>query len=142
MPTARLMAQTLSGMDIDRTFVVHGEPGWDEATPVGPFAVFDVRPGSVTEATRDPLDFGIPRCSPEDLAGGDSNVNAKALESVLMGEEDGPHRDALALGAGLVLELTGRVTNLEEGIARACEGIASGQAGNLLQKLRAFGASS
>ena len=28
---ARLMAETLAGMPIERVFVVHGEPGWDEA---------------------------------------------------------------------------------------------------------------
>jgi anthranilate phosphoribosyltransferase len=34
---ARLMAETLAGMPIERVFVVHGEPGWDEPTPCGPF---------------------------------------------------------------------------------------------------------
>ena len=37
--TARLMADTLAGMPIQRCFVVHGEPGWDEVTPVGPFTL-------------------------------------------------------------------------------------------------------
>ena len=32
---AQLMAATLAGMEIERAFVVHGEPGWDEATPAG-----------------------------------------------------------------------------------------------------------
>ena len=44
---AALMAETLAGMPIERAYVVHGEPGWDEATPIGPFTVFDVRPGKV-----------------------------------------------------------------------------------------------
>ncbi len=35
---ARLIADTLSGMEIERTFVVHGAEGWDEPTPIGPFA--------------------------------------------------------------------------------------------------------
>ena len=42
---ARLMADTMAGMDIERAFVVHGEPGWDEATPVGEFLLLDVVPG-------------------------------------------------------------------------------------------------
>ena len=45
---AALMADTLAGMPIERAYVVHGEPGWDEATPIGPFTLFDVRPGKVT----------------------------------------------------------------------------------------------
>ena len=43
---AKLMADTLSGMPIERAFVVHGEPGWDEATPVGEFTLYDVSAGS------------------------------------------------------------------------------------------------
>jgi anthranilate phosphoribosyltransferase len=138
LPTARLLADTLAGMDMERAFVVHGEPGWDEATPVGRFTLIDVRPGEVSETERDPLDYGIPRCTPADLAGGDAAVNARALEAVLTGADTGPHRDALILGAGLVLELTGRAIRLEDGIERARAAIDSGQAKGVLQKLRKF----
>ena len=44
---ARLMADAFSGLPIERTFVIHGAAGWDEPTPIGPFTVFDVRPGRV-----------------------------------------------------------------------------------------------
>ena len=64
---AELMAHTLAGIEIERAFVIHGDPGWDEATPVGPFLLFDVRPGSVERTVRDPAEWGLPRCSPEDL---------------------------------------------------------------------------
>ena len=138
LPTARLMADTLVGMPIERAFVIHGEPGWDEATPVGSFTLFDVRPGEVIEESRDPLDYGLPRCTPDDLAGGDAQFNATALEAVLTGEDRGPHRDALVLGAGLALEVTGRATDLHDGIAQARAALDSGAARNLLTKLRAF----
>jgi anthranilate phosphoribosyltransferase len=140
LPTARLMADTLAGMDIRRAFVIHGEPGWDEATPVGPFTLFDVTPGEVTEETRDPADAGIARCTPRDLAGGDAEVNAGALEAALSGADKGPHRDALVLGAALVLELTGKVSSLEDGVRRAGAAIDAGDATSVLQKLKSFGA--
>ncbi|MFW2404616.1 MAG: anthranilate phosphoribosyltransferase [Gammaproteobacteria bacterium] len=136
IPTARLMADTLSGMDIERAFVIHGEPGWDEATPCGPFTQFDVSGGTVTESRRDPAEFGIARCDPSDLTGGDAAFNARALEAVLSGEERGAHRDALVLGAALVLELTGRTASLREGIERAGTAIDDGSAQALLEKLR------
>jgi anthranilate phosphoribosyltransferase len=138
LPTARLMADALAGMDIERAFVIHGEPGWDEATPVGRFMLFDVQSGRVSETQRDPMDYGIPRCTPDDLVGGDANRNAEALEAVLTGADDGPHRDALVLGAGLVLELTGAVNTLDDGIARARAAIESGATAAVLQKLRKF----
>jgi anthranilate phosphoribosyltransferase len=138
-PTSRLMADALAGMEIQRAFVVHGEPGWDEATPVGPFTLFDVTPGKVTEEIRDPRDYGIDRCAPTDLTGGDAEFNAKALEAVLSGKDQGPHRDALVLGAGLVLELTGKVESLEEGVSRAGAALDAGNVVGILQKLRNFG---
>ncbi|MFQ5635237.1 MAG: anthranilate phosphoribosyltransferase [Gammaproteobacteria bacterium] len=138
LPTARLMADTLAGMDIERAFVVHGEPGWDEATPCGPFALFDVRGGAVTEERRDPADFGMARCRPEDLTGGDAGFNAAALEAVLAGEDKGAHRDALVLGAGLIMELTGRASDLAEGMARANVAFDNGAAAAVLQRLREF----
>ena len=47
--TARLMAQALSGLPLQRAFVVHGAGGWDEPTPLGPFLLLDVWPGRVEE---------------------------------------------------------------------------------------------
>ncbi len=138
LPTARLLADALAGMPIERAFVIHGEPGWDEATPVGRFTLFAVQPGEVIEMSRDPLDFGIPRCAPADLAGGDAGFNAGALEAVLNGRSHGPHRDALVLGAGLALELTGKADDLHHGIEQANAALDAGAATNLLTRLRAF----
>ena len=85
---------------------------------------------------RDPADYGIPRCSATDLAGGDASENASALEAVLNGDDTGPHRDALLLGAGLVLELTGETADLEAGLKRAADALQSTAAAQLLSKLR------
>jgi anthranilate phosphoribosyltransferase len=136
LPTARLMADTLAGMPLVRAFVIHGEPGWDEATPAGRFALFDVRDGAVEEHTRDPRDYGLARCAPADLVGGDAAYNARALEAVFSGEDRGPHRDALTLGAGLVMEVTGHAPDLGSGIERAREAIDTGAATDVLARLR------
>ncbi|HJP37616.1 MAG: anthranilate phosphoribosyltransferase [Gammaproteobacteria bacterium] len=138
LPTAQLMADALVAMPIKRAFVIHGEPGWDEATPVGRFTLFDVQPGEVIVESRDPLDYGMARCSPQDLAGGDAGFNATALEAVLNGADQGPHRDALVLGAGLALELAGRAGDLHDGIAQGYAALDSGAAQQVLTQLRAF----
>ncbi len=140
LPRACLMADSLAGLELKRAFVVHGEPGWDEATPVGPFTLFDVRAGQVTESQRDPADYGLSRCSPADLAGGDAQANARALEAVLRGEDTGPHCDALVLGAGLLLEVTGRVVDLNAGVSQARAALQSGAGAKLLESLRQFAA--
>jgi anthranilate phosphoribosyltransferase len=132
---AELMARSLSGTELSRAFVVHGDPGWDEATPVGPFLLFDVTPGQVTRTVRDPAEWGLPRCSPDDLAGGDATGNAARIKAVFEGEEHGPHRDALVLGAALVLELTGRAAGPQESTERVTATLDDGAAARLLSRL-------
>lgn len=140
LPTAQLMADALSGLPIERAFVVHGAEGWDEPTPLGPFTVLDVRPGSVKAEIRSPSDYGLDLCGAKDLAGGDSASNARALKAVLTGEDKGPHRDALLLGTALALEIVGKVTTPRDGVAVARQAIDSGAARRTLESLAAFGA--
>jgi anthranilate phosphoribosyltransferase len=129
---ARMMAETLAGMGIQRAYVVHGEPGWDEPTPVGPYHLFDVTSGSVERDVEDPADFGMSRCDPDDLIGGDPAENAEAIRRVFDGET-GPHRDALVLGASLALRVTG--TETEQALEAAASAIDDGSAANLLNVL-------
>ena len=166
LDTAKLMAEAFAGLPIERVFVVHGEPGWDEPTPCGPFHLFDVKNGgsklpptmkpastddcgsvgasllaTVTHTVRDPLtDYGLPRCRPEDLAGGDGAHNAERLLQVFRGEDQGAHRHALLLGAALVLEVTGRAATPRDALAMAAATIDSGAALRMSENLRAFGA--
>lgn len=133
---AKLMAETLSGMPLERAFVVHGEPGWDEATPAGDFWLYDVTPGSVLELRRSPEDYGLLRCTPEDLAGGDAEHNAAEMRRVFSGEDKGPHRDALLVGTSLVLEVQGIAKDAIEGVAMAAAAIDDGRAEAFLGKLR------
>jgi anthranilate phosphoribosyltransferase len=131
---AGMMAETLAGMDITRAFVIHGEPGWDEPTPVGPYLMFDVSPGSVERFVEDPADFGIERCVPDALIGGDAAYNANAIREVFAGEP-GPHRDALVLGASLALRIRG--DSIAEAMGAASAAIDDGTALDLVDTLAA-----
>jgi anthranilate phosphoribosyltransferase len=136
---AKLMAETLAGMPIRRAFVIHGEPGWDEATPVGPFELYDVAPGSVRRELRDARELGMARCTPADLAGGDAAENAAALRAVFEGGDRGAHRDAVVLNAALALEVTGNAPSLEAGVSAAAAAIDRGDAARMLERLAEFG---
>lgn len=131
---ARMMAETLAGMDIQHAYVVHGEPGWDEPTPVGPYLLFDVTPGAVVETTEDPADLGIERCGPERLRGSDAVSNAEAIRRVFAGEE-GPHRDALVLGASLALRVTG--VSAADSLTLPANALDDGSASALVEALAA-----
>jgi len=135
LEVAQLLAHAFAGLPIERTFVVHGAAGWDEPTPVGPFTLFDVRPGAVEMSVRCAADYGLPPCSAAELAGGDAAHNARALKAVLHGEDRGAHRDCLLLGTALALEVAGEVREPREGVARAAAAIESGAARRLLEAL-------
>lgn len=139
LATAKLVADALSGMPAQRSFVIHGAAGWDEPTPIGAFELFDVTPGRILREQRAPADYGLAACKPEDLAGGDARDNAAALRAALSGADRGAHRDALLLGASLALEVAGIVTTAREGVARAAAAIDSGAARTLLDRLATFG---
>src|SRR5690606_6683318 len=136
---AALMAHTLAGMPMRRAYVVHGAAGWDEATPIGPFVLFDVTPGKVVRSVRDPSELGPAACTPDDLRGADADYNASRLRAVLEGQEQGAHRNALMLQAALVLELLGKAASAQDGLAMAQAAIDSGAARRLLGQLTDFG---
>lgn len=136
---AELMAQALSGLDVQRAFVIHGDNGWDEATPVSDFTLFEVSPGSVVRHRRSPADYGLERCTAAELAGGDAAHNAAALLHVLSGGDHGAHRDALAMGVSLILEVSGQVANASEGVQRALQCIDDGTAMRYVESMRTPG---
>jgi len=136
---AALMAETLAGMPMRRAYVVHGAAGWDEATPIGPFELFDVRPGKVVHTTRSAQEFGLPSCTVQALKGGDAAYNAQQLRAVLEGRDRGAHRNAIVLQAALVLELMEKASSAREAVCMAEHAIDSGAARALLDRLSAFG---
>ena len=136
MSPRELVAGALAGMPIARCFVVHGAPGWDEATPVGPFHLWEITPGRVAHRTVDPeRAYGVARCAPQDLVGGESSDNAAALSAVFAGER-GPHRDAILLNAALALQAA-RELSPGDAMALAADAVDSGRVRAVLDALRA-----
>ena len=133
---AQKMAHALRGLRHNqRAFVIHGHNGWDEATPICPFTVFEVVGGDVHSQVIHPNTLGLPKCEAEDLRGGDARYNAMRLRRVLTGREYGAHRNAVLLGTSLALHVCGAVSNLSEGLQRAAAAIDEGDAEQLLTAL-------
>lgn len=127
-----LMADALQRLGMKKALIVHSM-GLDELTPMGPADVVEVSAGQNRKRySLEPLDLGIPRCSVEDLAGGNAEVNAKILQDTFGGSR-GPVADALNLNAGVALAAAHVAATPAEGIRMAQEVQRSGKAGDVLR---------
>ncbi len=134
----RLLAEALVELEHERALVVHGEPGLDELSPLGPTRVFQIDAGSLTEFDVTPTDLGWPAYAPEDLAGGEPAENADRVRRVIAGEEGGAARAAVVLNAAAAFWVAGDVDRLEDGVAAAEAAIDDGSATAVLETLRSF----
>ncbi|NJD11816.1 MAG: anthranilate phosphoribosyltransferase [Gemmatimonadetes bacterium] len=134
--TLALVAEALRQLGHRRALVVHGEPGLDELSPLGPSRVFELRSGQLSEYLVSPADFGYGPLDPAELAGGDPAANAALIESILAGERTGAARAATAMNAGAAIYLAGVSEGLAAGIAAAETIIADGAAPVVLDHLR------
>jgi anthranilate phosphoribosyltransferase len=113
--------------------IVHGRDGADEALPGGPMHLARVSSGHAVRTTADPAEYGVPAFDLTDFEGGDAAHNAQLLEALLAGGGPAPLHHAIALNAGLALELTGAAPTIEAGIAEARRCLSSGEPWKLLR---------
>jgi anthranilate phosphoribosyltransferase len=128
------LARVLKNLGSESAWVVHGSDGLDEITLSGTTYVAALEDGAVHTFEIKPEDVGFARAKPQDLRGGDANVNAVALRAVLKGEK-GPFRDVATMNAAAALVVAGRAQDLKEGVALAAKAIESGAAIGRLDRL-------
>lgn len=133
----RPLAEVLGRLGSERVWVVHGSDGMDELTTTGTSYVAEYVDGEVHEFELHPSEFGLPLAKEEDLQGGDSDYNAKAIHQLLDGET-GPYRDVVLYNAAASLVVAGLVSTLKEGIPMAQKSIDQGDAKACLEKLIAI----
>jgi anthranilate phosphoribosyltransferase len=131
---ARLVAEAQCLLGLHRGFVVHGRDGLDEVTTTAETIAFEVREGRVERHVLTPEDFGLPRASLEQIAGGLAPENAEIARRVLAGEP-GPARDIVVANAGLALVAAERAASFAEGARLAEQLLDSGEARLRLERL-------
>jgi anthranilate phosphoribosyltransferase len=127
-----LLAQVLARRGT-RARLFRALDGLDELTTTGPSLVFDVEEGELRESMLDPAHLGFARSEVGDLRGGDPEASAAIALAILDGET-GPRRDVVLLNAAAALEVSGRASSLEEGLAMAATSIDSGAAVDVLAR--------
>jgi anthranilate phosphoribosyltransferase len=136
---AELLAQVLSRQEhIRRAVVVTGRDGLDEVTLTGPPPVRVIQGGRVEPTVWMPEDFGLSLSSAAALEIRDAAESAAKLQRLFAGET-GPVRDYVLANSAGALWAAG-ACSLREGAERAALAIASGAAGNLLDRWRELAA--
>jgi anthranilate phosphoribosyltransferase len=131
-----LLASALAKLGAEHVMVVHGEPGMDELSPLGPSSVAEVRNGTVREWTLEPDRYGLTATNVAELAGGEPADNARIIEGVLRGEGPPGARNAVLLNAAAAIYVGGKAADIGEAIEVARASIASGAAAAALERLR------
>jgi anthranilate phosphoribosyltransferase len=133
---APVLAGALSALGSVHALVVHGEPGLDEVSPLGPTHVIEVRNGSTDRWTIHPDEHGFKKISRDDLAGSEPAENARIIEKVLDGGGPKGARAAIVLNAAAAVYVSGAVRSYGDGVGAASEAIDSGRAKQVLDNLR------
>ena len=129
------LAQVMSKLGVTRGMVVYGQNKLDEISMSAPTSVCEIKDGWFKAYTIAPEDFGLERCTREDLRGGTPAENAGIVRAILSGAEQGPKRSAVLLNAGASLYIGGKADTMKGGVALAGELIDSGRALETLEKL-------
>lgn len=132
-----LIAGALRELGHDRALVLHGEPGMDEISPLGPTRILELRDGRLSDTVFDPHAALGWRPSPlEDLAGGERDENARKVVDVLRGRVGGGARAATLLNAGAAVYVAGLAESLVDGVRAAEEALDAGLGWEKLKALR------
>jgi anthranilate phosphoribosyltransferase len=129
-----LVAKALLLLGSERAWVVHGADGLDELSTTGHTKISECRDGAVHTFYIHPADFGVPKASAAQLAGGDAAENAGIVRGVLDGRK-GPARDVVVFNAGAALLVAGTVASVPEGLRAAEAAIDSGVAKATLERM-------
>src|SRR3954470_16555249 len=87
------LAHALVALGTEQSWVVHGSDGLDEVTLAGETFIAEARSGEVKTFEITAEDFGLERASLSHLRGGDPEVNAQMILSVLKRERRDEARD-------------------------------------------------
>ena len=128
------LTQVLISLGVKRGMVVYGQDKLDEISMSAPTTVSEIKDGWYRRSVITPEDFGLKRCTKEELKGGTPAENAEITRAILKGEK-GPKRDAVLMNAGASLYIGGKAESMADGIKLAAEIIDSGKALETLEKV-------
>jgi anthranilate phosphoribosyltransferase len=115
---------------------VHGMDGLDEISLLGTTKINELKNGEVRSYEICPEEFGLKRCTLEEIKTGTPEENAATITGTFKGQITGPRREAIIFNAAGALVVGGKAEGFAEGITLASKIIDSGLALAKLERLR------
>ena len=132
-----LIAGALRTLGTVHALVVHGEPGMDEISPLGPTHVVEIRDGRSEDWTIDPARYGFGAGSADELRGGPPAENAAAVLAVMENRAPATAAAAVVLNAaGALYVAPGGPTDFGDAVDAARAGLKDGVGMHALERLR------
>ena len=128
------LAEVLQKLGSEHVLVVHADDGMDEISIGSATNVAELKDGQVKTYKIEPGDFGISKADVASLGVKDAEQSLSIVKAVL-NNEPGPARDIVQLNAGAAIYVAGLADSLSDGIKKAGEVIASGEASKKLEAL-------
>lgn len=122
------LAKVLTSLGVKNGMVVYGREKLDELSTAGETAVCEFNNGEYSSYVLTPEQFGLTRSTKKDLEGGTPEENAKITRDILSGKDRGPKFETVLMNAGAALYISGKATDIADGIEKARELIDNGEA--------------
>lgn len=122
------LAKVLTSLGVKNGMVVYGREKLDELSTAGETAVCEFNNGEYSSYVLTPEQFGLTRSTKQDLEGGTPEENAAITRDILSGKDRGPKFETVLMNAGAALYISGKATDIADGIGKARELIDNGEA--------------
>ncbi len=128
------IANVMQELGSQHVMVVHAKDGLDEISIGEQTEVAELKDGSIRRYSIQPEDFGLQRTPISKITVSSAAESLAIIRSVL-DNNPGPARDIVQLNAGAAIYTAGLATTMAEGVNKAGEVIASGEARSRLEQL-------
>ncbi|MBI4178801.1 anthranilate phosphoribosyltransferase [bacterium] len=129
-------AEVLKELGLKAAAVVHGQPCMDEVSPCGPTRVAYFRDGGSIREDEWTLDsLGIKPLKPQELQVSGAEEAVSRARAALSGKGPESDRTAIAVNAAAALYIYGEAQSLKEGVRKAADHLAGGEAARHWEKV-------
>ncbi len=136
MILARKFLEIAEQLEYEHLLIVTSDDGLDEISIASKTTVLELKDGVTKEFIINPQELGFGVFEKSDLIGGDPAINGQIVKDILSGKEQGAKKEAVVLNSAYALLISGRVSNVSDGIKMSREAIDSRKSFELLEKLR------